>query len=280
MIRFLAVLAAALALALPAQAAKGPPTKPLAPIYGPPRTTASAQVLPFSLAMAGGRQVTGELFRSSKRGVHPAVLFVHWLGDPATTNHTEFEADAEALAAQGVTSVLVDAMWSKPGWVASVGKDAAADAAATQAQAADLSSALDLLLAQPRADKRRVAVVAHDFGAMLAVLMAAEDPRPRAYVLIAGNSDLAEWYTYGKPVPAGYAKALGIDVTGALQASKPKAVLFQFAHHDRYIPSDRAAAFAASSPVPPTVLTYEADHSLAVPQAFADRQAWLAKQLK
>jgi hypothetical protein len=28
------------------------------------------------------------------------------------------------------------------------------------------------------------------------------------------------------------------------------------------------------------VRTYEADHSLTVPEAFADRQQWLLKQLK
>ena len=40
------------------------------------------------------------------------MLFVHWLGDAATTNHTEFEADAVALAKRGAVCVLLDAMWS------------------------------------------------------------------------------------------------------------------------------------------------------------------------
>ncbi len=47
--------------------------------------------------------MSGEVFEGMGRGPHPAVLFVHWLGDPATTNHTEFEADARPLALLGVT---------------------------------------------------------------------------------------------------------------------------------------------------------------------------------
>lgn len=276
MIQALIAATAAVVLGLASGPARAPPP---APTFGPAHAVTGGVALPFSLIAPGGRLITGEIYRAGGRRAHPVVLFVHWLGDPASTNHTEFEADAEALAAQGVTSLLVDAMWSKPGWVGGVGKDATADAAATRGQVADLRTALDLLLAQPRADRKRVAVVAHDFGAMAAALMAAEDDRPRAYVLIAGNSDLAEWYTYAKPVPPGYAKALGLDVTDALKASRPRAVLFQFARHDRYIPTDRAAAFAAASPVPPTVLTYDDDHRLGLPQAFADRQAWLLKQL-
>ena len=51
------------------------------------------------------------------------------------------------------------------------------------------------------------------------------------------------------------------------------------AHVDHYIAADRAALFAAASPLPRTVMTYDADHSLAVPQAAADRRAWLLEHL-
>ncbi len=46
----------------------------------------------------------------------PAVLWVHWLGETATTNHTEFETDAVALAGKGVVSMLVDMPWSQKDW--------------------------------------------------------------------------------------------------------------------------------------------------------------------
>jgi hypothetical protein len=46
----------------------------------------------------------------------PAILWVHWLGDPATTNRTEFLEEAVQFARVGVTSLLVDALWSQPSW--------------------------------------------------------------------------------------------------------------------------------------------------------------------
>ena len=274
--RWLILAAALAALSAPAQARA--PAK-LAEMGAEVRTDAAFALVPFSFRASTGHLVTGEIVRPARRGAHPGVLFVHWLGDPKTTNHTEFEADAVALARQGVTSVLVHTMWSRPGWVPSVGKSATADAKATRDQVAELRAALDLLLAQPKVQPRQVAVVGHDFGAMLAALMAGVDPRPRAYVLMAGNSDLAEWYTFGKVVPADYARDLGLSVTDALKASRTRAFLFQFAEHDRYIPADRAAAFAAAAPVAAKVIAYPTDHSLALPKAFEDRQAWLLAQL-
>ncbi|BCW88421.1 hypothetical protein sos41_15600 [Alphaproteobacteria bacterium SO-S41] len=68
----------------------------------------------FRFTSAGGQAVTGEIVFGAGAGPHPGVLFVHWLGEPKTTNHTEFEPDAIALAGRGVTSVLIDTMWSKP----------------------------------------------------------------------------------------------------------------------------------------------------------------------
>src|SRR5262249_59271381 len=49
-------------------------------------------------------------------GPHPAALWVHWLGEPKTTNRTEFLGDAVELAGAGAVSLLVDAQWSAAKW--------------------------------------------------------------------------------------------------------------------------------------------------------------------
>jgi dienelactone hydrolase len=229
---------------------------------------------------SGDHVITGELVSGTAKGPHPGVLFVHWLGDPKTTNHIEFEQDAVALARRGVTSLLVDAMWSDPSWFDKVGTSADADVAQARSQVADLRKALDLLETQKGVDPNRIAYVGHDLGAMFGALLAAEDSRPKVFVLMAGVPTLSEWYLLGKPHPEGYVAALDkLDITGSLAKSKAKAMLFQFAAHDKYITPDRASAFAASAPLPHGVFTYDADHSLQVPAAFADRQAWLQEQL-
>ena len=243
---------------------------------------ASATARPVSFPAAGGGAVTAEIIPGAGSGPHPAVLFVHWLGDPKTTNHTEFEADAMFLARRGVTSLLVDTMWADPAWFDKVGVSADADVKQAMAQVADLKAALDLLERQPGVDRARIAYVGHDFGAMFGALLAGQDARPRVFVLMAGVPTMSEWYLLGKKHPdrEAYVAALDkLDITGSLARSKAKAILFQFAAHDHYITADRAAAFAAAAPLPRGVFTYDADHGLAVPQAAADRRAWLIEQL-
>ena len=232
--------------------------------------------------VVGAACAKGEIISGPSAGPHPGVLFVHWLGDPKTTNHTEFEADAVALARRGVTSVLVDAMWSREDWFDKVGVSAEADVAQASGQLAGLSAALDLLERQKGIDPHRIAYVGHDFGAMFGALLAGDDPRPSYIVLMAGVPTLSEWYLLGKTHSQkdAYVRALdALDITASLGRSKAKAFLFQFAAHDHYIAADRATAFAAASPLPRAVMTYDADHSLAVPQAAGDRRAWLLEHL-
>ena len=273
-----AALALAVAVLAPPAAAK--PVGPK-PNLGPATAVAAGVTSrPVTFTSPSGQSVTGEIISGTGRGRHPGVLFVHWLGDPKTTNHTEFEADAVALAKRGATSVLVDTMWARKDWFDKVGTSAEADLAQAKEQLAELSAALDVLEGQPRVDPHRIAYVGHDFGAMFGALLAREDDRPRVFVLMAGVPTMSEWYLLGKPHPDGYVQALDtLDIRAGIGRSKARAMLFQFADHDHYVAADRAQVFAAARTGPKRVITYDADHSLAVPQAAADRQAWLTEQL-
>ena len=255
-----------------------------APIYGPVLTLSPKVTERFVMINAPcADPVAGEIIYSQTPGSHPAVLFVHWLGDPKTTNHTEFEADAIALAERGVTSLLIDAIWSKPGWFDKVGVSAKADVAQANGQLAGLYSALDVLEDEEGVDPDRIAYVGHDFGAMFGALLASDDTRLRYVVLMAGVPTFSEWYLLGKAHPnrEAYVRALDddLDIPASLARSKARAFLFQFAAHDRYISAERAAGFSGSSPLPRAVMTYDTDHALAVPQATADRRAWLIEHL-
>jgi hypothetical protein len=116
---------------------------------------------------------------------------------------------------------------------------------------------------------------------MFGTLLAAQDRRPRWYVLMAGVPTLTEWYLLGKTSPslvyerrmAAYAPSL------AMTRAHPDAVLFQFADHDRYVTPARADAFMAPLQTAKTVKVYAADHALAVEPAYADRLAWLKQKL-
>ena len=230
----------------------------------------------ISFNAPSGATITGELIRGLGKGPHPAVLFVHWLGDPKTTNHTEFEPDAVALARKGVTSLLVDTAWAKPGWFDTVGKSADADVAQAREQVAQLRSALDVLQLMG-VDPARIAYVGHDFGAMFGALLAGVDSRPRVFVLMAGVPTMSQWYLLGKTHPQreAYVAALdALDIRKSLAASHAKGFLFQFASRDHYVKREDAAAFFEAAPLPRGLFTYDADHDLDTPQAHADRLAW------
>jgi dienelactone hydrolase len=251
--------------------------------YGPARTLAGGGTArSIEYASASGQKVTGEIVTGSASSPRPGVLFVHWLGEPATTNHTEFEADAAALAARGTTSVLIDTMWSKPQWFKHMGSSVEGDTKETVDQVIDMRTALDVLLAQKNVDAKRIAFVGHDFGAMLGALMASVDTRPQYFVYLAGNPVLTNWYTLGKKSATHdqYVAAMAqFDVLAALRTSKPKAVLLQFSAHDEYVTPEEAITFFNAAPLPRGAFFYDIDHSLATPQALKDRQAWLASQL-
>src|SRR5262245_53481038 len=127
---------------------------------------AGTQVVEITYAGASSTApVQGTIVRppqGTRRG--PAVLWVHWLGEPATSNRTEFLEEAVKLSQQGVVSLLVDALWSQPDWYKKRTMDE--DPAAFTAQVVSLRRGLALLAQEPEVDPARLAVVGHDFGGM------------------------------------------------------------------------------------------------------------------
>lgn len=213
-------------------------------------------------------------------GPHAAILYVHWFGDPATTNRTQFLNEAVTLAERGVVSLLVDTMWSLAGWWKS--RTPGTDFAGGVQQVIELRRALDLLLAQPGVDPARTAMVAHDFGAMFGAVMGATDRRPKAYVFLAPTPRLSDWYLFNvKPASVeDYKQELApLDPIGAVGRLAPAPVFYQFAAKDKYVPLPRPAEFYDATQPRKLMATYDADHDLLPPEVAADRVAWLAREL-
>lgn len=231
---------------------------------------------------ADGRRVHAELAAPIAGEHHAAVLFVHWLGDdPATTNLSEFRADAMRLAGKGCVTLSIDAMWAQPNWFDKM-RSLDTDFRNSIDQVVDIRRSLDVLLTQPGVDRERVAYVGHDFGAMYGAVLSGVDSRPRYYVLMAGTTTFAEWYLLGKhPADtARYRQMMSVlDPPQYLARSHAKAYFFQFANNDRYIQPDRALTFFRAAPAPKTLSVYVADHGLNVASAHADRIAWLMNRL-
>lgn len=215
----------------------------------------------------------------ARRG--PAVLWVHWLGEPATTNRTEFLDEAVELAELGAVSLLVDALWSAPGWYEA--RDMEADPRDFAAQVVSLRRGLDLLVAEPGVDPGKLAVVGHDFGGMTGLLAAAADGRPRCHVLLALTPRFEHWMFYDpKKRPADepeYRRRLAVlDPVDALPAIEG-ALLVQLAENDFYVPREQIELWRRAMMGRGELRTYATSHAMETPRVRTDRQEWLRRTL-
>ncbi len=206
---------------------------------------------------------------------------MHWLGEPKTTNRTEFLEQAVGLAGRGAVSLLVDAAWSQPKWFAQ--RDVDADLATAQRQVIDLLRAQDLLLSLPEVDPKRYAYVGHDYGAMFGVLAGAVSHRAKTYVFLAPTTHFENWAVLG-PAPkdrAKYRAALApLDPVKHVAELSPASVFFQFSSWDQYVPLERAQAFFDAAKKPKLISSYDSDHALDHKTGTLDRFNWLARELK
>jgi dienelactone hydrolase len=213
-------------------------------------------------------------------GPHAAILYVHWLGEPKTTNRTQFLDEAVALAGRGVVSLLVDTMWAEPKWYANRVPEEDYDRAIRQV--IELRRAMDLLLAQPGVDPARVAFVGHDFGAMYGMIASAQERRAKTYVFLAPTPHFIDWFLFAqkpKDLEAYKRQIAAIDPILSVPGLAPASVFFQFANKDHYVTAEEAAEFYAAALPPKHQATYEATHDLHPPEVTADRMAWLVREL-
>jgi dienelactone hydrolase len=234
-----------------------------------------------TFASPSGNRIHAQIVLPAGEGMHPGVVFVHWLGDPKTTNLTEFLSDARALGTLGFASVLVDAQWAKPHWFEH-GRRPGTDFAGSIRQVVDLRRAIDLLCAQPHVDSQRIAYVGHDFGAMYGAVLSGIDARPKAYVLMAGVPSFSQWFLLGaapKDKAAYVAQMQPLDPPLYLTRATARKFLFQFALKDEYVPLTTAESFAAAAPGERGTYFYSSDHGLANAEVRKDRLLWLETRM-
>ena len=236
----------------------------------------------YDKAAGGSNAATLVTPPASVAAPHPAILFVHWYEPPnPTSNRTEFIEDAVQLAALGTVSLLIDTPWSAPDWFPKRNSDK--DYEMSVAQVKELRRGLDVLLQQPGVDRRRVAVVGHDFGAMFGTLAVAVDPRPTHFVFMAATASFSDWYLFTPKRECAdrerfIALLAPLDPVKYLPKIAPRPVLLQFATNDKFVSKEAAAALADAAAAPKTVKYYEAEHALNA-EATRDRQSWLMSQL-
>lgn len=211
------------------------------------------------------------------------LVMWHWLDSEAPDgNRDEFLDEARELARRGSVALLPQGRFP---W--SIGPSGSgADRREVGAEVRRLRRGLDLLVGRPEVDSSRLAVVGHDFGAMYAVLAAAEDERVGAVALIAPTPRWGDWclpfWPIGEDRIAYLATMRELDPVESIARVAPRPILLQMGRTDFYIPL--MAGFelrrAAGGPDVVDLRAYDAGHDLKVEAARADRMAFLARVLR
>ena len=209
------------------------------------------------------------------------LLFLHWFDTEAPDgNRTQFLDEASDLARRhGAVSLLPQGRfpWSEPP------TDAAADAERIRAEVERHRAALDMLAGREDVEAGRIGLVGHDFGAMHGALLAAEDPRIAATVMIAATPRWGDWFLPFWPIVGDrwdYLRALApVDPISRIGELAPRPVCLQFARTDYFIATMTAHELHRAAGEPREIHEYDADHAVRDPQAAVDRAAFLGRHL-
>ena len=239
----------------------------------------SVSVADVTFRSPGSRPTDAYLVRPADRPIVAGILYYHWLELRADdSNRTEFLAEAKRMAKRGVCALLIqgDLPWLR----APTG--ARTDRALITQEMRSLSAGLDLLTEAGVGDGP-LAVVGHDFGAMFGVLLALEDRRPSAYVLMAATSRWGDWFVPYWDIAESRdeydAQIAGFHPIDAVARAAPAALLFQFARRDHlFVPIPLAEAFHEAASEPKELRWYSCGHRMNH-LAEREREAWLAERL-
>ena len=222
---------------------------------------------------------------NESRAVEPpfaGVVAWHWFSQEPLGDRNEFLDEARELADRGVVSLLPQGRF--PWFEDPTGS--AHDIAAIEDEVDRFVAGLDLLAGRPDVDDARLAVVGHDFGAMLASIVAARETRVPTAVLIAPTPRWGDWFLpfWEITEPRGaYLQALEpLDPQVQMASIAPRPVLLQLAERDYFVPL--MAGFelrrASGGSHALDVRQYDADHEMAADDARRDRIAFLVEHLE
>jgi len=242
-------------------------------------------------ALKGG-PVSAYLVIPSGNGPFAAILFGHW----GNGTRTEFIPEAKIYARAGAVSLIPDYPWDRPQpWYKTLDHfDKPETDRDIEIQAVfDLRRGIDLLLARPDVDPKRLAYVGHSYGAQWGSILSAVDKRMKTAVLMAGVAEQGDvilrrddpgMVDFRKSMPAGqlekYCQVMGdTDAVRFVGHAAPIPLLLQFANFEQYFDTISMQHYVAAASEPKKVLYYDTGHDLNDPQALEDRYDWLAKYM-
>jgi dienelactone hydrolase len=211
------------------------------------------------------------------RTPRPGLLFAHWYDTEAPNgNRTEFVDEAADWARRHRSAAVLPQL-TFPWGPDPTGSEH--DRELILREVARLRRCLDVVTGRPAVDAARIGVVGHDFGGMHAALLATADRRPAAYVMIAAVPRWGDWFLPFWPIGEDridYLRAMReLDPIENVGRVAPARMLFQLGERDFYVALMTGYEFQRAAGETAERKTYDAGHELDIPQAKADRMAFL-----
>ena len=227
---------------------------------------------------SGGRRIEGFLVLPPGRGRHPAVVFVHGTGG----DRRELLPEAGWLAARNVVTLTITAPppTSNPAAktaqevLEQVQRDAIAEVVA-------IRRAVDALRSLPEVDPQRIGYVGWSAGARVGALVAASEPRIRAFVLLsAGAAPVAAYVARAPRRLRPYVRRVfeSVDPIRYVARARPESLLLEDGRQDEVVPRAALRNVVRAAPKGTTVHWYDAPHALDR-RAYHDAYEWLAHRL-
>jgi beta-lactamase class A len=226
------------------------------------------------------------------KGPFAAILFGHW----GNGTRAEFIPEAKLYAKAGAISLIPDYPWDRPQpWrkTPSHYDKPELDCEIEIQAILEFRRGIDLLLARPDVDPKRLAYIGHSYGAQWGSILSAVDRRMKTSVLMAGVAENGDIFLRGnhpsiielrKSRPPGqferYAHITGdIDAIHFVGHAAPIPLLLQFGNFEEYFNKTSMEHYAAAASDPKKVLYYDTGHDLNDPRALEDRYNWLVEHI-
>lgn len=236
----------------------------------------------------GSSEVELTVISPLAKGKHPTVIWLHREG--AEVRRAMFVQEAEALAATGIASLLVELPFKRP--YERRADNNPGDANVIRDAVINARRAIDWADTRPEFNIKKLAVVGHRFGAWTAALLAGVDDRIDAAVLMSPPGKPSGWLQVTEQAKAkafregfdkehwfAYLSSIEpLDPEKWVKYAAPAKLHFQFASSDAWVQTlEQVDLFRAAS-LPKSRQMFDSDELLNE-DAKKDRQSWLRRTL-
>lgn len=238
------------------------------------------EIRQVSYASPGGRgRVTGFLVKPPGDGPFPGVLLMHG----AAADSRQMLVQATWLAGRGAVALAIDSPFARnpnrrlPQGVP--GLRAESDLIAQNV--VELRRAVDVLTEKGDADAERIAFVGFSGGARTGAILAGNEDRISAYVLMSAGSPPVAEIVKAVPVEARVDVEeilTGVDPLVHIRKAEPAKLLFLNGRRDQVVPRAALNALYRNASEPKEIRWYPTTHEPTV-KVYRDMLAWLTKEL-